>query len=215
MMPSYNPSDFYSGSMAPPTSSNGMLTPTTQALGNAVGGSVPSANGTLDYTKNQSQLPPNPMQANPALDAIATQTGNQSPYDFHDWGQGLGFSNLAYYGMPSGGLASLPSGSDQVDPWGGMRVGGGLARLPSKRAGMSYERPSNNQSQNVTIATGKTVPVGTTGTQQGGRYTSTVQSDGSIRIANTKSGKTVSTTPGPGSGALHFDPGGSGRLVPY
>jgi hypothetical protein len=138
-------SNFYSGNMTPPTPVNGKLVPTridpgltsrkvtTVAVdpftGNPIttGPVIPHATGTLDYNKDQSQLPPNPMQANPALDAIRTadKSWNQ-PYDF-SFVPGTGFTQLQG-GNPVPSAPAPPvdklTPNAPWDPWAGMTTDG-------------------------------------------------------------------------------------------
>lgn len=59
---------------------------------------------------------------------------------------------------------------------------------------------ASNRQKNVVLASGKSVPVGTTGSAQGGRYTYTVQADGSVR--NDQTGNVTGGSGGGGGNGI-------------
>ena len=171
---------------------------------------IPSANGTMVANKDQSQLAPSPAgnmfaygaasPTAPATLAIAQAlltkpfSGSQgaisganlfpseangmpidssTPTNIGQYSQSSGLGAIA---PPSAGLAALPSGASSQGS-ANRNNGGGLAAIPAAQP-------------TVQIATGKSVPVGSLSTSQGGRYTYQVQSDGSIK--NLTTGRTTS-----------------------
>jgi spore germination protein YaaH len=72
----------------------------------------------------------------------------------------------------------------------------------TQNATVTQQQAANNNSRvvpDVTIASGKTVPVGTMGTSNGGKYVYQVQADGSVKELN--SGRTTAPAPSKSSRA--------------
>lgn len=140
---------------------------------------LPGANGTTDPNKDPSQLQPSPP-------------GNEFAY-------GSGIPQLpavAAIGQATMPPMPRPRPTPPTTLPNGMPVDNSVPLNAS-----TYRQPQFTQyrpappptPQLVTLASGKTVPVGTTGTAQGGRYKYQVQSDGTV--INTATGKPAGYSP--------------------
>lgn len=160
---------------------------------------VPHANGTIIANKDQTRLPTSPPGNLFAYDGGGIKSPAQTAIDIVvNGGSGLLGSGLGIVGgqthrmfptdargMPidsdiptNSPRYRAPVGLAALGGGGGQPNGGGLAALPSIR-----------------IASGRTVPIGSTGSAQGGRYSYAVQPNGSV--VNTTTGHVTATPTGP------------------
>lgn len=194
------------GMLVDPIYGNGSSVADNGAL-QAIGRATPHASGTLIDDKSTARLSPSLSYADAFGAAYgapqrtgSTQLSGASGYDPVGSGPGMwadiadmflgGFLNgnpgvptnvtadNGLFGMPAQGFATQPN-----PPPARPASGSGGGSIPDL-----YGQP-------VAIASGKTVPIGTTGTAQDGGYSYAVQPDGSI--LNTTTGHVTATPTGP------------------